>query len=231
MDKVNHIIQEEISESDDNVIDDIAEEVSDDNTSSNDYISTEPMDNNGNQNHIERINPVLLSEVVAFLERFQDCFKEIESDKIPSFQKVSLWRYYLLNEFKPNPMDSHNLSTLKAYALNAVRKIYKTDILHHVAVLLHPKFKHLKMLNQNERNVVHEHIKTTFQRIQSASGNRSRFSQIAVNPEWNCNCIPLMSPYHSAVIILLTCFIFSREYWVNSYFIVVGLVPQRHLFQ
>lgn len=36
---------------------------------------------------------------------------------------------------------------------------YGTEILHHVAVFLSPKFKHLKMLNDSDRNAVHEYVK------------------------------------------------------------------------
>lgn len=108
MDKVNALIQEDVLEDDHD--DETDDEIVD--TSIDEFISERPTRDH-TQNHIERINPALLSEVVGFLNVFNDCFKEIESEKLPSFHKVTLWRFYLLNEFKPKSMDSHNMKTLK----------------------------------------------------------------------------------------------------------------------
>lgn len=133
-----------------------------------------------NDNSIRPINPGMLTEIVEFLEKCQDCFNDLEQDKVPTFHKIELWKKMLLQECLSTSTDTINIKNIKRVTASAINDRMITNVMHHAAVFLNPRFNKLTMLNEEEREAVIAYVKSTCDRIDCSVvaqpvGKRSRF--------------------------------------------------------
>lgn len=98
------------------------------------------------------INREILKCVMYFLQPFKEISDLLEKEKHPTFQNVVLGYYTLQDHFStPISEEDNILLTLKKRAVSFLKNKLIIKLDHKIATFLNPKFKHLRMLNAQER--------------------------------------------------------------------------------
>lgn len=116
-------------------------------------------DEENDHNPITKIDTRLLTDIVNFLEVFEEGMKDLEGEKKVTIHKVLPWKHIFLNECEVSVIDSEDMLLLKRNVRKFIDQKMKLDPLHSVATFLCPKFKQLSMLTTAAKNQVKQQIK------------------------------------------------------------------------
>ena len=98
------------------------------------------------------IDLALLDSVVKFLQPFHDATKALEGDDFPTIHHVYQWYMKLKRVVIEDYSDSSFVKFLKKRALCALTEKFEITAIHKLAMFLHPRFKSMHALQENERN-------------------------------------------------------------------------------
>jgi len=97
------------------------------------------------------IDKLLLQELTNFLEVFKFASEELEATKQPTLHLALPWFYKIKQHCEANDQDSDEMAAIKRRATTFVQTKFVLEPLHHVATVLNPKMKNMKMLQDNDK--------------------------------------------------------------------------------
>ncbi|KAH6925931.1 hypothetical protein HPB50_012297 [Hyalomma asiaticum] len=104
---------------------------------------------------LEDVNKTLLTEVVEFLEPFKEASEKLEQDKVVTLPLVLMYYTKLKKHLTADSTDSPEVCQLKSRTLEFLQIKLPIEELHKVATFLWPPFRHLRVLDEQERKSVH----------------------------------------------------------------------------
>ncbi|KAL1423171.1 hypothetical protein MTO96_021363 [Rhipicephalus appendiculatus] len=107
---------------------------------------------------LEDVNKALLTEVVEFLEPFKEASEKLERDKIVTLPHVLMY-YTKLKRPTAASTDSTEVCKLKSRTLEFLQIKLPIGELHKMATFLWPPFRHLRVLDEQERKTVHDRVR------------------------------------------------------------------------
>lgn len=144
---------------------------------------------------IQNINTELLQNLIEFLKIFKNASDELEGDKKPTIQKVTLYKCLIKNNLLKyanivNPSnDDGELNTecimqiLGERALEILDSKFQLSEEHEIAVFLWPKFKMLKMFSQDsgERSRIIKNIEKKLLELETKDNELNTTTIIQIN--------------------------------------------------
>jgi len=94
---------------------------------------------------LDDIDYDVLLEFIQYFKYFVDVTELLSGDKYPTIHLVLPLRQQLINISKPCASDSHAILCLKKDMFREITSYWELEDAHHIAVVLHPNFKHLQI--------------------------------------------------------------------------------------
>ncbi len=111
------------------------------------------------EHRLDGIHQDQFSHLIEFLTLFKLAISELEGEHYPTIHMVLLWFFKLKKHCEPKFGDPPYMKTLCSRASALLdEKMYPTAT-HKTATFLHPKFKSLKMLVEEERQEVIKQVR------------------------------------------------------------------------
>lgn len=123
----------------------------------------------------------LANELIKFLEPFKEASDHLEGENYPTFNLIFLWRVEILKHLTEGQFTGP-VKTLAKYALHYLEEKLPVLMEHKVATFLDPRYRHMKMLTDLERDEVFNEILCSmkdipFQSSETVSRNKkARYS-------------------------------------------------------
>ncbi|KAH6921123.1 hypothetical protein HPB50_027893 [Hyalomma asiaticum] len=108
---------------------------------------------------LEDVNKTLLTEVAEFLEPFKEASEKLEQDKVVTLPLVLMYYTKLKKHLTADSTDSPEVCQLKSRTLEFLQIKLPIEELHKVATFLWPPFRHLRVLDEQERKGVHDRVR------------------------------------------------------------------------
>lgn len=108
---------------------------------------------------LEDVNKALLTEVVEFLEPFKEASDKLEQDKVVTLPLVLMYYTKLKKHLTAASTDSPEVCKLKSRTLEFLQTKMQIGELHKIATFLWPPFRHLRVLEEQERKTVHDRVR------------------------------------------------------------------------
>ncbi|KAH6935732.1 hypothetical protein HPB50_008673 [Hyalomma asiaticum] len=108
---------------------------------------------------LEDVNKTLLTEVAEFLEPFKEVSEKLEQDKVVTLPLVLMYYTKLKKHLTADSTDSPEVCQLKSRTLEFLPIKLPIEELHKVATFLWPPFRHLRVLDEQERKSVHDRVR------------------------------------------------------------------------
>lgn len=110
----------------------------------------------------------LANEIIRFLEPFKEASDHLEGENYPTFNLILLWRVEILKHLTDGNFIGP-VKTLAKYALQYLKEKFPVLMEYKVATFLDPRYRHLEMLTDIERNQVLKEILNSMKDIPSFS--------------------------------------------------------------
>ncbi|KAH9366339.1 hypothetical protein HPB48_006209 [Haemaphysalis longicornis] len=108
---------------------------------------------------LEDVNKALLVEVVDFLEPFKEASEKLEQDKVVTLPLVLMYYAKLKKHLTTTLTDSPGVCKLKSRTLEFLELKLTVGELHKISTFLWPPFRHLRMLDEQDRKNVHDRVR------------------------------------------------------------------------
>lgn len=108
----------------------------------------------------------LANEIIRFLEPFKEASDHLEGENYPTFNLILLWRVEIRNHLTDGNFIGP-VKTIAKYALKYLNEKFPVLMEYKVATFLDPRYRHLEMLTDIERNQVFEEILNLMKEISS----------------------------------------------------------------
>ncbi|KAH6942575.1 hypothetical protein HPB50_008067 [Hyalomma asiaticum] len=108
---------------------------------------------------LEDVNKTLLTEVAEFLEPFKEASEKLEQDKVVTLPLVLMYYTKLKKHLTADSTDSPEVCQLKSRTLEFLQIKLPIEELHKVSTFLWPPFRHLRVLDEQERKSVHDRVR------------------------------------------------------------------------
>ncbi|KAH7939474.1 hypothetical protein HPB52_012780 [Rhipicephalus sanguineus] len=108
---------------------------------------------------LEDVNKTLLTEVTEFLEPFKEASEKLEQDNVVTVPLVLMFYTKLKKHLTADSTDSREVCELKSRTLEFFQIKLPIEEPHKVATFLWPPFRHLRVLDEQERKSVHDREK------------------------------------------------------------------------
>lgn len=100
-----------------------------------------------------------LMHLIEFLTLFKLAINELEGEKYPTIHMVLLWFFKLKRHCEPKFGDPSYIVLLHAHASSLLDEKMLLTSTHKVGTFLCPRFKSLKMLTPDDRQVVKRQVR------------------------------------------------------------------------
>ncbi|KAH9368346.1 hypothetical protein HPB48_004538 [Haemaphysalis longicornis] len=98
-------------------------------------------------------------EVVDFLEPFKEASEKLEQDKVVTLPLVLMYYAKLKKHLTTALTDSPDVCKLKSRTLEFLELKLTVGELHKISTFLRPPFRHLRMLDEQDRKNVHNRVR------------------------------------------------------------------------
>ena len=124
---------------------------------------------------IDSINIGLLKDVVQFLTPLKEATKALEGDTYPTIHRVCLYYHRLLRHMQPQFGDSPVIEQLKRRLSASLQSKWQLTTMHKLALFLHPQYKALRKMEEQERRDVHSLARQLIRALPEPVENEERF--------------------------------------------------------
>ncbi|XP_061746895.1 E3 SUMO-protein ligase ZBED1-like isoform X11 [Nerophis ophidion] len=111
------------------------------------------------EHRLDGIHQDQLEHLIDFLTLFMSAISELEGEHHPTVQMVLLWFFKLKKHCEPKYGDPPYMKTLRSRASSLLDEKMHPTAAHKIATFLHPKFKSLKMLADEDRREVIKQVR------------------------------------------------------------------------
>ncbi|XP_061747139.1 uncharacterized protein LOC133545497 [Nerophis ophidion] len=111
------------------------------------------------EHRLDGIHQDQLEHLIEFLTLFKSAISELEVEHHPTVQMVLLWFFKLKKHCEPKFGDPPYMKTLLSRASSLLDEKMHPTAAHKIATFLHPKFKSLKMLADEDRREVIKQVR------------------------------------------------------------------------
>ncbi|KAH9367076.1 hypothetical protein HPB48_021787 [Haemaphysalis longicornis] len=108
---------------------------------------------------LEDVNKALLMGVVDFLEPSKEASEKLERDKVATLPHVLMYYAKLKRHLTATLTDSPDVCKLKSRTLEFLELKLTVGELHKISTFLWPPFRHLRMLDAQDRKNVHDRVR------------------------------------------------------------------------
>jgi len=141
------------------------------------------------------IDKKLLENLVAFLEVFRVASVEMEATKVPTLHLPLPWYHKIVQNCEVKQQDVSEMTLLKSRALQLVKSKFILEPVHHVASVLNPKMKNLRMLSDEEKERVYNALRAMLpaEAVSSGTSEDSATGKVisAFRDSISVMCLPL----------------------------------------
>jgi len=136
---------------------------------------------------IKNINTNLLEKIIQFLDLFKKASDDLEGDKFPTIHKAILYQQLLKKHLKKyadlqinmcnddeEPTINSILQILGKQGLKLMDSKFQLFNEHEISIFLSPKFKSLKMFNENDKARIYQNIEVKLLQIESEENSEPR---------------------------------------------------------
>ncbi|XP_061827849.1 zinc finger protein 618-like [Nerophis lumbriciformis] len=111
------------------------------------------------QHRLDGIHQDQLAHLIEFLTLFKSAISELEGEHHPTVQMVLLWFFKLKKHCEPKFGDPPYMKILRSRTSALLDEKMHPTATHKIATFLHPKFKSLKMLAEDDRREVIKQVR------------------------------------------------------------------------
>ncbi|XP_071453927.1 transposable element Hobo transposase [Hetaerina americana] len=110
-------------------------------------------------------------DFIEYLSPFQQALSEMNAEKYPTLYLVYLWHFKFLDHLEPRSSDSQFISVLKERVKERYLDEVEIDLVHKVAVFLHPLLKNLRMVSsEREKLEIYQWVRSRLDEIKRVFG-------------------------------------------------------------
>lgn len=126
----------------------------------------------------------IAEELIAFLTPFKEACKSMEGDTYTTANKILLWWAEISEHLDENEFVRPAVKKAVRIAKRIFNEKYTIDMTNKIACFLDPRYRHLKMLTDNDRNEVFNEVKELIQ--EEMDNLQQRETAPAVNCRFTC---------------------------------------------